>query len=191
VIYKNLGVESAGGVPRLREDATAVNDFPTAEDRAVERTGPFFDKVLNDGKIIYTAPGPSGDFDNDGRLDLFLANWFTDSRSLLLRNETPADAAGGRWLDVRVAGGDANGVNRMGIGSRVNVYQPGKLGDPAALLGSREIATGYGYVSAQPAVTHFGLGDAATVDVEVILPHGKWNIRRENVAADQRLTINP
>jgi len=183
LIFKNLGVRD--GLPRFREDVLALNDFPTPEDRATRGSGPLFAKVLREKKIIYTAPGPAGDFDNDGRLDLFLANWWVESPSLLLRNETP----GGHWLDVRVEGDPARGVNRMGIGARVRLYPAGKLGDPAALLGSREIATGYGYASGQPAQAHFGLGAATEVDVEVLLPHGKGTLTRKAVKADQRVTI--
>src|SRR5262249_8261406 len=73
VIFKNLGVKN--GIPRFRDDAWAVNDFPTAEDRAMKRAGPFFEKVLKDKKIMYFAAGPSADYDRDGRLDLLLANW--------------------------------------------------------------------------------------------------------------------
>jgi hypothetical protein len=182
LVYKHLGL-AAGGLPRFREDALGVNDFPTEEDKAIRRSGPAFEKMLRDGKIIYTAPGPSGDFDNDGRLDLFLPSWWTEARSLLLRNETP----GGHWLDVRVLGG--GGVNRMGVGAVVRVYPAGRLGDAAALLGAREIATGYGYASAQPAVAHFGLGDQQSVDVEVTLPHGKGTLTRKGVRANQRLVF--
>jgi len=181
LIYKNLGVRD--GIPRFREYAWAVNDFPTAEDRGLRRSGDLFDKILREKKIIYMAPGPSCDFDRDGRLDLFLPNWWLAGRSLLLRNEMP----GGHWLDVRVEG--ANGVNRMGVGSRVNVYPAGKLGDATALLGSREIAISYGYCSGQEAVAHFGLGSQTSVDVEVLLPHGKGRIARRSVAADQRMTM--
>lgn len=183
VIFKHQGVTN--GLPRFREDAWAVNDFPNAEDRAVKRTGEFFDKMIRDKKIIYMAPGPSGDFDNDGRLDLFLPNWWAEARSLLLKNETP----GGHWLDVQVRG--PAGVNRMGIGARVNVYRGGKLGDATALLGCREIATGYGYASGQPASAHFGLGKAESVDVEVRLPHGKGTLTHKGVKANQRLTVGP
>jgi hypothetical protein len=129
------------------------------------------------------APGPSGDFDNDGRLDLFLPNWWPESRSLLLRNETP----GGNWLRVQVEG--TKGVNRMGIGARVNVYFAGKLGQPAGLLGCREIATGYGYASGQPAYAHFGLGKEKKADVEVVLPHGKGKLTRKGVTANQLLKV--
>jgi hypothetical protein len=181
VIYRNLGVQ--GGIPRFRDDAWAVNDFPTPADRAIGRPGPFFDKVLKEGKIMYTAAGPTADFDRDGRLDVFLAAWWVETRPLLLRNETP----GGNWLRVRVEGG--RGVNRMGIGSLVRVYPAGKLGDAAALLCGREIAVGYGWCSGQEAVAHFGLGKEAAVDVEVVLPHGKGTLTRKGVAANQAITI--
>jgi len=181
VIYKGIGVKD--GIPRFREDAWAVNDFPTAEDKALKRSGPLFDKILKEKKIIYMAAGPSADFDRDGKLDLFLANWWVESRSLLLRNETP----GGNWLDVRVEGKD--GVNRMAVGARVNIYAAGKLGEATALLGSREIGIGYGYCSGQEAVAHFGLGKEESVDVEVVLPHGKGKVVQKSVKASQRVTV--
>jgi hypothetical protein len=106
-----------------------------------------------------------------------------DRPSKLLHNETK----GGNWLRVQVEG--TRGVNRMGIGSRVKVYVEGKLGEPAALLGCREIATGYGYASGQPAYAHFGLGSAAKVDVEVILPHGKGKLAHRSVTANQVLKV--
>lgn len=181
LVFRNLGIR---GEARFRENVLGLNDFPTADDKALARAGQLFEKVLREKKIIYTAPGPSGDYDNDGRLDVFLASWWIEAPSMLLRNETP----GGHWLDVRIEGSD--GVNRMGLGSRVRVYPAGKLGDAAALLGCREIATGYGYASAQPAVAHFGLGEVERVDVEVTLPHGKGTVVRKDVKADQRITIS-
>jgi hypothetical protein len=81
------------------------------------------------------------------------------------------------------------GVNRMGIGSRIRLYPAGKLGEASALLGSREIAIGYGYCSGQEAVAHFGLGKHAQVDVEVLLPHGKGTLTQRGVAANQRLVL--
>ena len=182
VIFRNLGGQD--GTPTFRAAALDVNDFPTTEDQAIRRGGELFDKMLRERKIIYTAPGPSGDYDNDGRLDLLLASWWTESPSLLLRNET----LGGHWLDVRVEGRGA--VNRQGIGSRVQVYPASKLGHRDALLGCREISVGYGYASGQPAIAHFGLGDIERVDVEVILPHGRGRLIRENVPADQRITLS-
>jgi hypothetical protein len=182
LIFRNLGGKS-GAVPHFGEDTLAVNDFPTAGDKAITRAGPQFEKVLREKKIFYSAPGPSGDYDNDGRLDLFLASWWTEAPSLLLRNETP----GGHWLDITVEGSD--GVNRMGVGSLVRIYPTGKLGDAAALIGGREIAVGFGYASGHAAIAHFGLSDLQRVDVEVILPHGKGSLVRKDVKADQRITV--
>ncbi len=185
LIFRHLGLR--GGLPAFREDTLAVNDFPTAEERSIQDSGAFFQKTVPEGNSLYTPAGPSGDFDNDGRLDLFLASWWPEARSLLLRNETSGPPGGGRWLQVQVQGGQ--GVNRMGIGARVHLYPAGKLGEAAALLGSREIAVGYGYASGQPAVAHFGLGREGIVDVEVLLPHGKGKIVRRGVRADQRVTL--
>jgi enediyne biosynthesis protein E4 len=182
VIFKGLGV--TGGLPRFREDALGVNDFPTEADRAINRSGSFFDKMIQEKKILYTAPGPSGDYDNDGRLDLFLASWWLEAPSLLLHNETP----GGHWLNVRVEGGA--GVNRMGIGTRVQVYRAGKANDSSSLLGCRDISTGYGYTSGQPAVAHFGLGTETACDIVATLPHGKGEIVRKGVKADQTLVLS-
>jgi len=183
LIFKHLGVKD--GLPVFREDVLGVNDFPTAEDQKIKASGAFFDKVVQDKKIIYMAPGPSADFDNDGRLDLFLPNWWPESRSLLLRNETPS----GNWLQIQVRG--PKGVNRMAIGARIRIFPAGKLGDASAMLGCQEIATGYGYASGQPAMTHFGLGKAQSVDVEVTLPHGKGTSTHKGVQANQRITLKP
>lgn len=176
VIFRNLG-NGRGNLPRFEEYALRVNDFPTAADREIKRSGTFFEKMVADRKIVYSAPGPTCDFDRDGRIDMFLANWWAELPSLLLRNESKA----GNWLDVQIIGtGD---VNRMGIGSRVVIYDAGKV------IGTREIATGYGYASSQEAVAHFGLADRQVVDVEVVLPHGRGKLMRRGVKANQRLRI--
>lgn len=182
VIFKHSGIQN--DLPQFRTDALDVNDFPTAEDKATLRTGEFSEKMIRERKIIYTAAGPSGDYDNDGRLDLFLANWWTNSPSMLLHNET----SGGHWLNVRIEG--SKGVNRQGIGARINIYSVNQLGQRKALLGSREISIGFGYASGQPAIAHFGLGDAESVDVEAILPHGQGTITRKAVPADQQITLS-
>ncbi len=181
IIFKNLG--NKDGIPQFRSDAWGINEFPTKDNLAVKGTGAFFDKIIKDKQIIYMAPGPTADYDRDGRIDIFLPNWWIESRSLLLRNETPA----GNWLMVNVVGSD--GVNRMGVGSKIRVYPAGKLGDASALLGYREIAIGYGYCSGQEAIAHFGLGNQKQVDVEVTLPHGKGVITRKNVEVNQRLSV--
>ena len=181
VIFRHQGLE--GGLPKFQCDALGVNDFPTAEDLAVKNTGKFFDKVIADRKVIYMAPGPTCDYNRDGRLDMMLPNWWANDRSLLLANETP----GGHWLDIAVRG--PNGVNAQGVGSRINVYPAGKLGDASQLLACREIAVGFGYASGQEAIAHIGLGNLTECDVEIILPHGKGRIEQKGVKADQRILL--
>ena len=183
VIFRNIG--DSDGMPRFHAEAIRVTTFPTPADRAIKRSGQFFQKMIADRKIMYAAAGPSADFDRDGRLDLFLASWWPELPSMLLRNET----AGGYWLQVEVV---SDGItNRMGVGSRVNVYESGGAGRAERLLGCREIAVGYGYASSHEAVAHFGLGEHAKCDITVVLPHGRGTLVRHGVRANQRITISP
>ena len=183
VIFQDTG--NKHGIPQFDEHVLSLNDFPADEDRAIRRSGKFFEKMLADRKIIYSAPGPTCDFDRDGRLDMVLPSWWVESPSLLLKNETD----GGHWLDVQVAGSQE--VNTMGIGSRVDIFESGRNLDTDARIGSREITTGFGYASSQEPVAHFGLGNRAECDVVVTLPHGKGRIVQKAVKADRRITISP
>ncbi len=177
------GKPSKDGMPVFEVTGLDANDFPNDEDRKTTRTVAFFEKMLKDKKVFYAAPGPSGDYDRDGKLDFFLASWWPEADSLLLHNETP----GGHWLEVALeCQGD---VNRQGIGSMVRIYAAGNTGDAKSLLGSGEIMPGYGYVSSHAADVHFGLGPADKVDVEVTLPHGRGKITKTSVKADQHLVI--
>ena len=142
-----------------------------------------WDKVAKDGKVMYFAPGPPADFDEDGRLDMFLGNWWVEASSLLLKNETPS----GRWLQFRATG--SGGDNRMGVGTVFRVYSEGQLGDAKALLRHAEISTGYGYVSNHSAIAHVGVGTAERVDIEVIRPHGKGRFELKSVKTSQRLSV--
>jgi hypothetical protein len=131
--------------------------------------------------VTYFAPGPVADFDLDGKLDIFLPSWFEEQPSLLLRNVTP----GGQFLDVRVTG--RGRLNTMGLGARVTIYETGRMSDPAARLGQRDIVIGTGYASCEEAAAQFGLGDRSSCDLEV-----RWQgrtLRRTNIAAGQRLTL--
>jgi len=181
IIFRHEGLGE--GTPRFSCAAWKVNDFPNAEERELRKTGSFFKAMVEGNRITYSAAAPCTDYDRDGRVDLFVANWWPERPSLLLHNESTA----GHWLAVRVEG--ATGVNRQAIGARIQVFRPGHLGQPDALLGCRDISVGYGYGSGQEAIAHFGLGDEKTCDLLVVLPHGKGKIERRNVAADRYVTL--
>ncbi len=158
LIFRNVGVE--GGIPRFQPLQEISNDQPHA----------------------YFPAGPSADYDGDGRIDLFLANWFAGNHSRLLRNVSPPN----RWLEIRVVGRTAN---RMGIGAKVRVYKAGELNRKAGLLGFQEIGTGYGFGSGQTARTHFGVGSAEAVDVSIVFPSGSVTDVR-GVQTNRQLTVD-
>ncbi len=157
LVFRNLGAQN--GIPRFAPLRPLAQEKPR----------------------VYFPAGPSGDYDADGRVDLFLVNWFQGNYSRLLKNESKAAA----WLDVSVSG---RKTNRMGIGSKVRVYKAGQGNENTGLLGFQEIGTGYGFASGQAPIAHFGLGDQGRVDVEVVFPDGTRTARRD-VAGSQRLTI--
>ncbi|RYY25309.1 MAG: hypothetical protein EOO04_12020 [Chitinophagaceae bacterium] len=182
LIYKNMGLTD--GIPRFSQNALLMNDFPDKTDKSYAgNKAPFFEKLVREKKIIYSAAGPSGDYDNDGRLDIFLPSWWPELPSMLLHNET----GNSNWLQVSIK---ARGkVNSMGIGAVIRLYVAGKAGQRNMMLMSQEISVGFGYASGQPAIAHFGLGKNTIVDIEVVLPHGNGTLLRKNVKTNQRLVI--
>lgn len=120
------------------------------------------------------------DLYEDGRLDIFMANWFPQKSSKLYLNREHSD----HWLRVKIVG---RTVNRMGIGTKVKVYPAGELGNADKLIGFEEIGTGFGFCSGQEAVAHFGLGELSSCDVEIILPQHKGVIHRTHQRADRLL----
>jgi hypothetical protein len=115
-----------------------------------------------------------GDIDNDGRIDILVANNNGPAR-LLLNETTPA----GHWLEVRLQGVKCN---RDGIGARVAVLREGQK----PLWGRAH--TDGSYLSASDVRVHFGLGATSTAQVLVEWPDGlkeKW----EQVRADSLITL--
>ncbi len=140
---------------------------------------PRFSAPQDLGTPHYWITGPTADVDRDGRLDVLLIEIDPTRASPLLHNET----ASGDWLEVAVdpeLGG--------GIGARVSVYRQGGLGDPAELLGMRDIVASQGYTAGSPADAHFGLGSETSVDVRIRLADGRL-IEREDVPANQHLVL--
>ncbi len=144
---------------------------------------PHFDKPLSsgyEGGIGYWSTGPLGDYDRDGRLDFFGAEWEPSVASPLLRNVTPGAK---HYLAVKL---ELEHVpNRNGIGARVDIYKPGMLGKKEGLIGSRIISVSNGYSCGYEAIAWFGLPDDKKVDVKVSMPAGGPVYTATSVKRDQ------
>lgn len=111
------------------------------------------------GRVEMSRGLATADFDSDGDEDFFLANIHSPSR--LYRNDAPRQ---GHWLRVRVTD---PAVRRDAVGATVVAY----AGNAVFL---RPIAWATSYLSASPAVAHFGLGAATHVDsLWVTWPNGE------------------
>ncbi len=115
-----------------------------------------------------------GDYDHDGDLDLYLANFGGGNR--LFRNDT----VGNHWLHVDVVGTTSN---RSSIGARLRCVTGG-------VRQIREIDAGSGYFAHNSLTVEFGLGSAGIVDsLEIRWPSGTVRTLLD-VAVDQRITIS-
>ena len=115
-----------------------------------------------------------GDYDNDGDVDLLVVNLNDSPR--LLRND-----GGNRnnWLSVVPK---LSGSKRDAVGARVTVTS-------GSLVQVQEVAPVQGYLSQSDPRLHFGLTDDTAADtVEIRWPDGSTS-RRENVPANQFLTV--
>jgi hypothetical protein len=99
------------------------------------------------------------DFDNDGRLDMFVAN--ANAAPFLYRNVAPR---GPHWAQFVLEG---RASNRAGVGAQVRVTAGGRTQ-------LRMVDGGNSFAAQSTARVHVGLGAAATIDaVEVRWPSGQ------------------
>ena len=95
-----------------------------------------------------------GDIDNDGRVDVVVANNGGPVRLLLNRSNTSR-----HWLQVQLDGGPGN---RFGVGAGVELRRKGV---PSLW---RRTSTDSSYLSAHDSRVHFGLGNQAEVDELIV-----------------------
>ncbi|MBI1225566.1 MAG: T9SS type A sorting domain-containing protein [Bacteroidetes bacterium] len=116
------------------------------------------------------------DFDNDGRIDILLANNSGVLGNQLFRNN---DSNENNWLKVKLNGVESNSA---GIGARLLF----KIGDRTLV---KEVNGGSGWASQNSLVQHVGLGSAGLVDLLTLnWPSGIID-SFENVAANQILEV--
>jgi len=153
VLYRNLG--SSGGIPQFE---------PLSGDT-----------LLASMEASYGTA--CADFNNDGLLDLFVANRNGALGNQLLINQTPG---AGNWVKFHLRGKESN---RFGIGAQLTL-------ESGTLLCTDELAAGSGYASQNSPLLHFGLGDAPAIDrITVRWPSGQVDTY-ENLPANTTYTLH-
>ena len=96
-----------------------MDDYPLSLTAVAQRAERFsgkrevvFRRPDGTRRILSASAAPV--YDADGRIDLFLVNWFQGNHCRLLHNESPPQ----NWLDVRVVG---KKMNKMAIGATAMV----------------------------------------------------------------------
>ena len=106
----------------------------------------------------------AGDYDKDGDLDLFVANWGGVSR--LFENKL-VDENGNHWVKVQLEGVNSN---RDAIGSRVMIFSGNNWQ-------RRDVQVGTGYGNSNSLEVEFGLGGYQSVEsMSIYWPSGKRHI---------------
>jgi hypothetical protein len=134
--------------------------------------GPFFD--ARTGVKSVGRGAAFADYDNDGRMDVFLVN--LGSPAILLHNTSPA---AGHWITIRLVGRKSN---RDGIGAQVEVLAGG-------VRRQRERIAGSGYLSQDDGRVHFGLGAASVIDKLTVTWPGGAVQTLANVSTGRVITI--
>jgi len=114
-----------------------------------------------------------GDFDNDGDIDVLIMN--RNEPPSLLRNDPPKD---NHWIKIRLEGTKSN---RSAIGARVLAHYGGKVQ-------AQSVTSQISYISVNDPRLHFGLGAAATADIDIFWPSGQKE-SYPGLAANQLHTI--
>jgi hypothetical protein len=156
-------------------------EFPHRTPRVIFRNlgGGKFEELIGEGgpgiEEAHSSRGVAfGDFDNDGDIDIVIMN--QNEPPSLLRNDVSGNY---HWLKVKLVGTKSN---RGAIGATVIASYGGRKQAQAVMAQSS-------YLSVDDRRLHFGLGAAATADLEIRWPSGA----RESVtkvAADQLVIVH-
>ena len=114
-----------------------------------------------------------GDFDNDGKVDVVIMNM--GEPPSLLRNETSNT---NHWLKLKLTGTKSN---RSAIGAKAFVSAAGRRQ-------RQEVLSQSSFYSQSDLRLHFGLGSAASADIEIHWPSGLKEVYRD-VKSNQILSL--
>ena len=177
----NLDLFIANGAVKI-EETLRGQPFPYQEVNQLIRndgSGAFVDITSNAGPALalqeVSRGAAFGDIDNDGDIDIAVANNTGPARLLL--NEA---ATGNHWLSIRLQG---TGSNRDGAGARVAVLREGK---PTLW---RRAHTDGSYLSANDPRVHFGLGSEAALDSVVVKWPGGNSEVWQDIRGDRFVTL--
>jgi len=116
-----------------------------------------------------------GDFNQDGKVDLFLANSGNDGNQLFL-NQHENDH---HWVQFKTIGTLSN---RAGIGTSITLEADGRTQVD-------EVCAGSGYASQNSLTLHFGLGETEQIDrLTVRWPNGLTEVY-EDLVVDQKYIL--
>jgi hypothetical protein len=158
-----------GAVHLLEALASSTDPFPLRERNQLYRnlgTGRFEEVTARAGAVFELSEvgrgAAFGDVDNDGDIDVLIANNGGPAR-LLINHVGNRN----RWLGLRLVGG-STAVNRDMLGARVGVFRSGQ---PPLWRRARADAS---YASANDPRVLVGLGDAAAIArIRVVWPSGQ------------------
>ena len=144
--------------------------------------GVSFSRVSNDVVGIdggFSAFGIWGDYNNDGKIDLFVSNTGSPTTNFLYKNVSN----GGNYVICKLKGGCHS--NKSGIGARINLYS-GNLSE------IREISGGSSMGTQDMLWQHFGVGNHSMIDsIIVSWPYGNTPELQKlrNIPVNQTITI--
>ena len=162
--WQDIYVGNTPSYPNIMYQNLGDNTFaPISENTILSSTGSSF--------------GVAGaDINNDGWLDLFVANSNDKIGSQLFLNQTKENH---HWLKVQLEGTTSN---RTGIGTRIIA----KSGDKIFI---DELNSGSSYAGQNSLIMHLGLGEIEMLDsLKILWPSGKIDVMT-NVETDQYLSI--
>lgn len=128
------------------------------------------------------------DAENDGDLDILVGKFdqgFINDNETFYFYKNNLNENNNHYLKIKLVGTE---FNVRAIGSKIEVFKQGFIGDYTKLIDTYYIKTGEGWISYEPYIIHAGLGENSAVDIRVTFPYGDVKDTL-NISADQLIEI--